>query len=76
VRADGLARVVDAAVPGVSALAAPVFDASGALVLSLTAIGPTAVLDTAAGGSAAVLLQQAAAGLSALLGWRGQATKT
>jgi len=76
VRTDGLARVVDAAVPGVSALAAPVFDASGALVLSLTAIGPTAVLDTAAGGSAAVLLQQAAAGLSALLGWRGQATKT
>jgi DNA-binding IclR family transcriptional regulator len=74
VRSEQLARAVDAAVPGVSALAAPVFDASGALVLSLTAIGPTAVLDTTAGGSAAVLLRQAAAGLSALLGWRGQST--
>jgi DNA-binding IclR family transcriptional regulator len=73
VRRDGLARVVDAAVPGVSALAAPVFDASGTLVLSLTAIGPTAVLDTAADGAAAVHLCQAAAALSALLGWRDQA---
>jgi DNA-binding IclR family transcriptional regulator len=76
VRSEHLARAVDVAVPGVSALAAPVFDASGALVLSLTAIGPTAVLDTAASGSAAVLLRQAAAGLSALLGWRDQATNT
>jgi DNA-binding IclR family transcriptional regulator len=76
VRDDRLARVVDATVPGVSALAAPVFDASGALVLSLTAIGPSALLDTADGGSAAVLLRQAAATLSALLGWRAQATNT
>jgi DNA-binding IclR family transcriptional regulator len=64
---------VDAAVPGVSALAAPVFDASGTLVLSLTAIGPTAVLDAAADGAVAVHLRQAAAALSALLGWRGPA---
>jgi DNA-binding IclR family transcriptional regulator len=76
VRGERLARVVDAAVPGVSALAAPVFDASGALVLSLTAIGPSAVLDTAATGAPALLLRQAAAGLSAVLGWRGQATNT
>lgn len=74
VRRGGLASVVDAAVPGVSALAAPVFDAGGALVLGLVAIGPTAALDTAAGGPAAAVLRQAAAALSALLGWRGQAT--
>jgi DNA-binding IclR family transcriptional regulator len=75
IREDRLASVVDAAVPGVSALAAPVFDASGALVLCLTVIGPSAVLDTAASGGAALLLRQTAAALSALLGWRGQATR-
>jgi DNA-binding IclR family transcriptional regulator len=76
VRRQQLARVVDAAVPGVSALAAPVFDAGGVLVLGLVAIGPTAVLDTASDGAAAVVLRQAAAALSALLGWRDQGTKT
>jgi DNA-binding IclR family transcriptional regulator len=76
IRDDRLASVVDAAVPGVSALAAPVFDAAGALVLCLTAIGPSAVLDTAADGRAARLLRQAAAALSAQLGRRAQTTNT
>ena len=39
VRRHGLSHTVDGAVPGVSALAAPVFDESGHIVLSLTAIG-------------------------------------
>jgi DNA-binding IclR family transcriptional regulator len=68
VRRDRLAHVIDGAVAGVSALAAPVFDGSGALVLSLTAIGPTAAFDTRADGPTADALRQAAAGLSALLG--------
>jgi DNA-binding IclR family transcriptional regulator len=38
IRSAGLSHAVDAAVPGVSGLAAPVFDGSGALVLSLTAM--------------------------------------
>jgi dihydropteroate synthase len=59
-----------------AAAAAPAYRASYVASPPVDARGPTAVLDTAAGGSAAVLLQQAAAGLSALLGWRGQATKT
>ena len=67
-RHDGLARVVDGAVAGVSALSAPVFDASGALVLSLTAIGPTASFDTAAQGVPARALCDGAAALCALLG--------
>ncbi len=68
VRASGIAHVEGGAVPGVNALAAPVFDGSGALVLSLTAIGPSAVLDTRADGQAALALRRCAAELSALLG--------
>ena len=67
-RHDGLARVVDGAVAGVSALSAPVFDASGALVLSLTAIGPTASFDTTAQGVPARALCECAAALCDVLG--------
>jgi len=67
-RRDGLARVVDGAVAGVSALSAPVFDGSGTLVLCLTAIGPTASFDTRPRGEPARALCDAAADLSARLG--------
>lgn len=70
VRDEGLSRVKDVLMPGISALAAPVFDGSGALVLSLTAIGPTAVFDSRADGALARLVGGAARGLSARLGWR------
>jgi DNA-binding IclR family transcriptional regulator len=70
VRRSGLSRAVDAAVAGVSALAAPVFDGSGGLVLSLVAIGPTASFDVADGGAAALTLRRCAGELSALLGAR------
>ncbi len=70
VRRDGLSRAVDAAVAGVSALAAPVFDGRGVLVLSLVAIGPTASFDVADGGAAAATLRRCAAELSAQLGAR------
>jgi DNA-binding IclR family transcriptional regulator len=68
VRRDGLSHAVDAAVPGVSALAAPVFDGSGAIVLSLTAIGPTASFDVTTRGAPATALRRCAAELSAQLG--------
>ena len=71
-RADGLAHAVDSALPGISALAAPVFDASGSMVLSLTVIGPGAMLDTRSGSAPAQLLRQVAAELTAQLG--GSAT--
>ncbi len=68
IRRDGLARVEGTAVAGVSALAAPVFDGGGNLVLSLTAIGPSASFDVAADGAAAATLRRCAAELSAQLG--------
>jgi len=73
VRRLGLAHTVDAAVPGVSALAAPVFDGSGAIVLSLTAIGATAAFDVGASGAPALALRRCAAELSTQLGARAAA---
>ena len=70
IRAAGNSHVVDRAVPGVSGLAAPVFDATGQLVLALTAIGATATFDTRPDGPAARALRATAGGLSALLGRR------
>ena len=70
IRSSGLSHAVDQAVPGVSALAAPVFDGQGTLVLGLTAIGATASFDTRAGGAAAQSLLRCAAELTAQLGAR------
>ncbi|RZL35638.1 MAG: IclR family transcriptional regulator [Rubrivivax sp.] len=68
VHREGLAHSRDGVVPGVSALATPVFDASGRLVLTLTAIGPSASFDTAPAGPSAQVLLEAARKLSARLG--------
>ena len=73
IRADGVAGIDGVALPGVSALAVPVFDARGQLVLSLTAIGPSATFDSAVDGTVASLLKPAAAQLSTRLGWKPSA---
>jgi DNA-binding IclR family transcriptional regulator len=70
VRDEGLARVHDVLLPGISALAAPVFDGRGVLVLGLTAIGPTPAFDARPGGLLARTLGDAASNLSRRLGWR------
>lgn len=68
IRAAGVSHVVDKAVAGVSGLAAPVFDATGQLVLALTAIGATPGFDVRPQGAAARALRQCAAALTAQLG--------
>jgi len=70
IRADGVAGIDGVALPGVSAVAAPVFDARGQLVLSLTAIGPSATFDSGVDGAVATRLKPAAAQLSTRLGWK------
>ena len=70
VRQHGVARADGAVVAGVSALSAPVFDHRGHIVLALTTIGPSAALDTAWAGPVAGLLRDAAAAVSARLGYR------
>ena len=74
VRADGIAGIAGVALPGLSALAAPVFDARGQLVLSLTAIGPSATFDAGVDGAVARVLGPAARQLSTRLGWKPPAT--
>jgi DNA-binding IclR family transcriptional regulator len=69
-RAHGICRAVDGALPGVSAMAAPVFDERGGMVLSLTAIGPSAIFDTQLDGPVAQALRSAAKMLSRQLGAR------
>lgn len=68
IRAERISRAVDAAVPGVSALAAPVFDGQQQIVLGLIAIGPSPVFDTAPDGALAIELLRVAAELSSQLG--------
>ncbi|MBK6853721.1 MAG: IclR family transcriptional regulator [Burkholderiales bacterium] len=69
VQRDGLAVAVNLTVSGVSAVAAPVFDATGALVLCLTAIGPTPMFDTGSGGPIGKALAECCLALSRRLGW-------
>jgi len=72
VRAHGLSRSVGEVVPGVNAMAAPVFDHSGAMVLAITAIGPAGVFDTAWGSAIALALAQGADQVSQRLGAPGR----
>jgi DNA-binding IclR family transcriptional regulator len=68
VRAHGLSRSVGEVLPGINAMAAPVFDHTGALVLSVTAIGPAAVFDTRWDGALAHELRACAGQASQRLG--------
>ena len=69
VRAHGLSRSVGEVLPGVNAMAAPVFDHTGAIALSVTAIGPAAVFDTRWDGALARAIRACAAQASQRLGW-------
>ena len=68
IRRQGLAAAVDQAMPGIAAVAAPVFSESGAMVLALTAIGPSAVFDARPDGVVAQALCRSAQALSRRLG--------
>ncbi|MDC8783578.1 IclR family transcriptional regulator [Roseateles koreensis] len=70
VRAAGMAQSSDGVVQGVSALAAPVFDDQGRMVLSLTAIGPSGSFEVDLNGDTARRLLAAGLDLSRQLGWR------
>ncbi len=70
IREAGIASANDGVLAGISALAAPVFDAGNRLVLSLTAIGPGPSFDVRPDGPAAGVLKACAAELSRQLGAR------
>jgi DNA-binding IclR family transcriptional regulator len=68
VRARGASRSTNEVVPGVSAMAAPVFDAGGAIVLAMMAIGPSATFDTAWNATPALAIRRVAAAVTQRLG--------
>lgn len=68
VRAHGLSRSEGEILPGISAMSAPAFDHTGAIVLALTAIGPAAIFDTRWDGEVAVALKACADQVSQRLG--------
>jgi DNA-binding IclR family transcriptional regulator len=67
---DRFCSLVDGAVHGVNAQAAPVFDGFGKMVLALTAIGPAATLPAGMKSETARELARTAAAISAQLGAR------
>ena len=70
IRKIGCAPVRDVMLAGVSAVAAPIFDAGARLAAVITALGPSASFDPTPGGSTAILVRQAADTVSARLGYR------
>ena len=69
-RERGYSQATGSPIPGVNALAAPVFDHTGALKVVLTAIGPSRLVDVAPESALARRLLAVARGLSAELGFR------
>jgi DNA-binding IclR family transcriptional regulator len=68
VRAHGISRSDGEVIEGVSAMAAPVFDHTGAIVLAVTAIGPAGIFNTAWDGDIARALKACADTVSQRLG--------
>jgi DNA-binding IclR family transcriptional regulator len=74
IRAAGVAAVTDYhLVPGVAAIAAPVFNAKGEITLSVLAIGVKGQLDMSPEGPTVTRLKRAAHALSQRLGYKGDA---
>ena len=70
VRRRGISRSEGEIVPGVNAMAAPVFDHTGRMVLAVTAIGPARITDTAWNGELARALKACGDTASRRLGHR------
>ncbi|MEJ8825042.1 IclR family transcriptional regulator [Variovorax humicola] len=68
VKRHGLSRSTGEIVPGINAMAAPVFDHKGAIVLSITAIGAAGVFDSHWDGELAKALKACARQISQRLG--------
>jgi DNA-binding IclR family transcriptional regulator len=69
VRAEGMTRAVGNPLPGVNALAAPVFLFNGSVAVAITLIGPAGTFDTSWDGKLAATLRETASDLSYRLGF-------
>jgi DNA-binding IclR family transcriptional regulator len=68
IRARGYETTLDAPIPGVSAVTAPVFDYSGTMQLGVTVVGPTPLIDLAPQGRTVQAVLDFTGRLSADLG--------
>jgi len=71
IRAAGVASVRDTMLPGIAAVAAPVFDHEGRVVQVLTVLGSTTGFDASPGGQPAQAVRAVADGLARGLGYTG-----
>jgi DNA-binding IclR family transcriptional regulator len=71
VRAHGLSRSEGETLPGVNAMAVPVFDHLGEVAAAITAIGPAGIFDLAWNGQIARELQACAQRVARRLGAPG-----
>lgn len=69
IRADGIDTALSRPVPGISTLAAPVFDHTGSICLVLALMGPSGSFDSDLEGAPAQTLHAAASRLSRRFGW-------
>ena len=70
VRQRGASRVMDTLLPGIVGFCVPVFDSDGHMALGMVALGPSGTFDPEWGGAVEKPLREAAAQLSADLGYR------
>lgn len=70
VRREGVSRIRDTMMVGLSAVAAPVFDHDGRLIYVLTALGQSRQFDTALDGDTVRIMKAKAEELSERLGYR------
>ena len=70
IRQEGLTRIRDTMMVGLSAVSAPVFDHDGRLAYVITCMGPSNTFDTSADGSIVTLMRAKAQDLSARMGYR------
>ena len=70
VRQRGIARAVGHPIPGINAISAPVFDHTKAIVLAITAIGPSGSFDPAWNGEIAQKVRACASRVSSQLGYK------
>ena len=69
IRESGIDHAIDAPVPGISTLAAPVFDHTGSIRLAIALIGPSGTFDHSSNGEIAQRLLAATGRLSWRFGW-------
>ncbi len=75
IRRNGVSTVKDELLPGVSAMAVPVFDAFGKLVMAIAAIGPNHLLDLSLDGEQVRKLKQLGEDVSRQLGFSSRGAR-